>query len=131
MQNSILNFLVVDDCDVTRALHSGVLNILGHTVEEADDGRNALRKLLRHRFDCLVTDNRMPRLGGVELVKRVKRFFGPSYLPIFIVSSDDPVSIRKALGDLGQIEVLQKPMSKRKFENIIDATYRFRHEFSK
>jgi CheY-like chemotaxis protein len=131
MQRSALNFLVVDDCDLTRALHSAVLRTLGHTVEEADDGRNALRKLLRHKFDCIITDNQMPRLGGVALVKRVNHFFGPGCLPIFIVSADDPVSIRKALGVLGQIEVFQKPMSKRKFEDIIDMIYRFRHEFSK
>jgi CheY-like chemotaxis protein len=128
MNFSQLRFLVVDDCEITRALHAGVLTALGHLTEEAEDGSDALKELFRKKFDGLVTDNQMPRLRGVELVKRVRRFRFFDHISIYIVSSDDPAKIRTDLGDALGVEVLQKPMSKKRFEDVVDGTYRFRRE---
>lgn len=62
--------LVVDDDPSIRALLGYVLHDEGHEVREAADGDDALRELLVDPPDCLVLDLAMPRVDGVEVLRR-------------------------------------------------------------
>ena len=66
------HILVVDDekefCEFLRIL----LESKGYKVEEAHDGVEALAKLEQEPFDLILVDVRMPRMDGLELVRRVK-----------------------------------------------------------
>jgi DNA-binding NtrC family response regulator len=64
--------LVVDDEEAVRETVSRYLSRGGHEVETAPDGAAALEAFDRRAFDVVVTDLNMPRLGGVDLVRRVK-----------------------------------------------------------
>src|SRR5438309_11647813 len=67
------HILVVDDEDGIRSFLTEALALDGHAVTEAADGEAALERLARKGFDLLLTDLRMPRLDGLELVRRVRR----------------------------------------------------------
>ena len=64
--------LVVDDEKIVRALIRRFLEAQGHQVEIAEDGAQALERFHGAAFDILITDLNMPRMGGVELTKRIK-----------------------------------------------------------
>ncbi len=67
-----MNILLVDDEYRSRFHVADFLRRLGHTVIEASDGREALELFPMQEFDLLLTDNRMPRMSGLELMQEVR-----------------------------------------------------------
>ena len=64
--------LVVDDESCIRRLNAELLLRSGYHVDTAEDGADAWRALGAERYDLLITDNNMPRVTGVELIKKVR-----------------------------------------------------------
>jgi two-component system, NtrC family, response regulator PilR len=64
--------LVVDDDESTRSMLHDYLESLGHGVTTANDGEEALRKFTPGSFDCVISDLLMPKIDGIELLKRIK-----------------------------------------------------------
>jgi CheY-like chemotaxis protein len=67
-----LRILVVDDEESVREVVSRRLAQDGHQVETAADGAEACLAFEKSPFDIVITDLNMPRMGGVELVRRIK-----------------------------------------------------------
>ncbi|MEN3369129.1 MAG: two-component system, chemotaxis family, chemotaxis protein CheY [Verrucomicrobiota bacterium] len=72
--NSPLNILLVEDERSVAFSISFALKADGHKIEIVSDGEEALSELTRKpgAFDLLITDHSMPRMNGVELVKRLR-----------------------------------------------------------
>ena len=105
-----MKILVVEDEMRIRKLIRMILEKEGHSVWEAADGIEAQRLLTEVPFDVLVTDLVMPRLGGVELVMRIRRT--ASELRVIFVSGyvNMAASSFKNLTDaFGVAKCLQKP----------------------
>ena len=70
----IKRILVVDDDERVRFVLQKALARLGsgYSVETAQNGREALEKSMESPFDLIMTDLRMPELGGVELTKAIR-----------------------------------------------------------
>lgn len=64
--------LVVDDEPHILHYMRATLEAWGHEVETASDGADALQRALGGRFDLIITDVRMPTLGGRELYERLR-----------------------------------------------------------
>ncbi|WEK29821.1 MAG: transporter substrate-binding domain-containing protein [Candidatus Pseudomonas phytovorans] len=67
-----LRVLVVDDYPANRLLLAHQLEFLGHQVQVAEDGDQALRLWLQHPFDVVISDCNMPRLGGFALARAMR-----------------------------------------------------------
>ena len=65
--------LVVDDEESILALLRDVLVADGHRVDTARNGEEALTHLVEHGYDLLITDIKMPGMGGQALYQRVKQ----------------------------------------------------------
>ena len=63
--------LVVDDEPIVRRMNAMVLHHAGHHVDTAEDGAFAWAALGASRYDLMITDNNMPNLTGMELVKKL------------------------------------------------------------
>jgi len=63
---------VVDDDNEILRLSAGALALFGYRVDAAKDSAAAWRALLANNYDLLITDNNMPTLSGVELVKKLR-----------------------------------------------------------
>ncbi len=61
--------LVVDDERLIRDLLANVLEAEGYDVESAEDGQRAIERLSCRSFDVVVSDLKMPNIGGLELLK--------------------------------------------------------------
>ncbi|MCZ6676307.1 MAG: response regulator [Candidatus Poribacteria bacterium] len=66
------HILVVDDRPLVREFVTGYLIRLGHTVETATNGLDALEKFDASGFDLVVTDRRMPEMSGDQLASAIK-----------------------------------------------------------
>ena len=64
--------LVVDDELVFRSLISRAVERVGHEVQVAEDGRNALQLMEQEAFDLVITDWHMPGMTGTELIARIR-----------------------------------------------------------
>jgi len=68
-----LKVLVVDDEPPILHYMQATLEAWGHTVETANDGAQGLEVAARGDFDLIITDLRMPRLGGREFYQELQR----------------------------------------------------------
>lgn len=64
--------LVVDDEVSIREMLAEVLELEGYQVRVAEDGRAALEHLANLHFDLVLTDLKMPKLGGIELLEQME-----------------------------------------------------------
>ncbi|HUA60613.1 MAG TPA: response regulator [Verrucomicrobiae bacterium] len=64
--------LLVDDCKDGLLVRKTLLEELGIIVQIANNGEEGLKLFESTRFDVVVTDYRMPRMDGVELIERIR-----------------------------------------------------------
>jgi two-component system sensor histidine kinase and response regulator WspE len=81
--------LVVDDSITVREVERQSLEAHGYAVEVAVDGMDGWNAVRTGQYDLLVTDVDMPRMDGIELVRRVRADSRYRTLPIVIVSYKD------------------------------------------
>lgn len=99
--------LVVDDDPAVRAVFSLSLRGAGFDVVTAADGLAALDLLGRESFAAVLLDYRMPRLDGMEVLRRLQD--AGSDVPVILISGSlDERDEAEALG-LGAAALLQKP----------------------
>jgi two-component system response regulator HydG len=67
-----LRALVVDDDNTVRYTVRGILEHTGLQVDEASDGQEGLEKVDAGDYQVVVTDIQMPRMSGLELLKKIK-----------------------------------------------------------
>jgi DNA-binding response OmpR family regulator len=64
--------LVVDDDGDIRRLNAGVLRCSGYQVNDAEDGAAGWEALYANGYDLLITDHDMPKLTGLDLLKKLR-----------------------------------------------------------
>src|SRR5687767_7058887 len=79
--------LADDDPEVRDLLTSIVGLELNVTVAEAEDGDEVLRVVTRDRPALVLVDVVMPRLGGLEVAKRLKADLGTRAIPVIAISA--------------------------------------------
>ena len=100
--------LVVDDNSSVRQLFSNFLQASGFMIHEASDGIEALDILDRYRIDAVLSDIRMPRMDGVELLKQLKKC--KTKIPIFVLMSGYSEYTHDEIIGLGANALFDKPI---------------------
>src|SRR5580704_4468205 len=72
MEHERSKVLVVDDEEAQRSALAGMIGLWGYQVETAADGQEALDKLENFPAQVMITDVKMPRMDGEELLRRLK-----------------------------------------------------------
>lgn len=78
------NILLVDDNKLGLSARKCVLEELGHSIATAANGVDALEQFTRGKFDLVVTDYKMPRMDGLELIAGLRKR-SPD-LPVILIS---------------------------------------------
>jgi DNA-binding NtrC family response regulator len=100
VRDRLLRILVAEDDEGMRRLITSALIGGGFTVHAAADGEFAWDELHCEHYDLLVTDNEMPRLTGIKLVERIRKW-GLS-LPVIMASGAFPL---QRAGDAPPLQV--------------------------
>ena len=100
--------LVVDDEPSFRALLRDILEGAGHGVTEARDGAEALAFLDRGGFDVVLTDRQMPKVDGLELVRRTRA--RPAPPPVVVLTAHGSIPEAVDAVRLGAADYITKPL---------------------
>ncbi|HHQ4671709.1 TPA: ATP-binding protein [Aeromonas veronii] len=106
--------LIVDDHPANRILLSQQLKYLGHTVDEASNGQEALRLYTQRRHQIVITDCNMPVMDGYELSRRLRAWEeSKSIVPstIFGYTANAQMEVKEACLAAGMNDCLFKPIS--------------------
>jgi DNA-binding response OmpR family regulator len=106
---SSYHILLVDDDFYLRELHAEVLIRSGYNVNTAADGAAAWNALNDVGYDLLITDNNMPILTGLGLIKKLRS--NGFLLPIILASGTVPMEELSQNSGLRIDATLQKPFS--------------------
>jgi DNA-binding NtrC family response regulator len=104
--------LVIDDEPAVRRSLTKILQLDGHEVLEAADGRAALDLGREHTVDAVITDVYMPEMDGIEFLIAYQDL-NPD-VPIIAISGGgfaDKDFVLKDAGMIGAVETLQKPLT--------------------
>ncbi len=84
-----IKILVVDDFKTMRRIIRNLLKELGFSnVTEAEDGSMALGILKAENFDLVISDWNMPRMEGIELLKRIRQIQQLEHLPVLMITAE-------------------------------------------
>jgi len=103
--------LVVDDNKVNRLLLTRGLELQGHSVASAENGRVALDLLRREAFDLLLLDMEMPEMNGFQVLEQLKADLALRDLPVVVTSSLEGIENVVRCIELGAEDYLQKPVN--------------------
>ncbi len=118
------SILAVDDSASMRQMVAFTLKGAGYNVIEAADGQEALEKARAQHVDLVLTDQNMPRMDGITLVKNLRTLQSFAATPMLILtteSSDEMKAKGKAAGATGW---LVKPFDPAKLLDVIKRVIR-------
>lgn len=105
--------LVVDDSLMNRTLLRVHLTEMGHQVEEAGNGIEALTQIYAHSFDLVLLDLNMPEMDGHQVLQELRSEGLLNSLPVVVISSHEEIDIVANCIELGAEDYLNKPFEPR------------------
>jgi len=103
--------LVVDDNKVNRLLLGRSLEQQGHTVEMAENGRQALEMLHARPFDLVLLDIEMPEMNGYQVLEKATADLHLRDIPIIITSALEELDSVVRCIEMGAEDYLTKPVN--------------------
>jgi len=109
--------LIVDDEAHLRQFLRDTLSAENYHVLEAVDGEQALEIIRREPIDLLITDRSMPKLGGLELLKKLRD--EKRHIPALMISAYGEESVWAEAIGLGAVDYLLKPFSSESVLSVV------------
>jgi CheY-like chemotaxis protein len=109
-ENMSLSVLIVDDCEVNRNVASLMLKKLGHHVDFAANGIEAIEALEHQPYDAVLMDIQMPVMDGIEATRIIRqRWKNRKNRPKIIAATAQAICFDACLG-AGVDDFLVKPL---------------------
>ena len=119
--------LVADDNKVNRLLLCRSLELMGHEVDSAENGRAALEKLRSGRHDLLLLDLEMPELDGFGLLGQRATDPALREVPVIVTSSLEGAAPVARCIELGADDYLHKPVNPVLLKARVDSSLERKH----
>jgi two-component system response regulator HydG len=103
-----MRILIVDDDPVMAMTLVDIIRVNGYDAVSVQTGDDALKQLAQERFDCVLTDIKMPGISGVELFQELKPI-EPGLPVVFMTAYSASDLVEQGL-DEGAIAILTKPV---------------------
>jgi DNA-binding NtrC family response regulator len=118
---SSIKILIVDDEEMMRSLLEKILKREGYNVIAAEDGVQAVEILKKEDVSLVISDMKMPRMDGFELLKYVKQEY-PNVGIIIMTAYGDTYTVKDALL-LGADEYITKPFKSYEISLVVERAY--------
>jgi CheY-like chemotaxis protein len=113
--------LVVDDDEDMRGLLVRLVRRMGQFVDQAKDGAEAVEALTVRRYDLMLLDLRMPRMGGEDVLRWLRRHpHRAEGLRVIVVSAWTDTRVDNLMA-LGADAVLPKPLLAGQLRHLVVA----------
>ena len=115
--------LIADDEPYVARVLKLVLQQEGYQVICVNTGKEALDVFAGLQPDIVVTDVKMPRMSGRELVEAIRAMEGKKNIPVVVMTSTLESENREWVHQLGNISFLGKPVSPRDLIRVINGYF--------
>lgn len=109
--------LVVDDSGLARRMMRQQLEELGHNIEEASDGAQALERYVLNRHDLVLLDMVMHGMYGLEVLIKLREI-NPT-VPVIVATADIQKSTRDQVREAGAAAIVNKPIKKEELAEVV------------
>lgn len=119
--------LLIDDEELVLKSIEKFLKREGYEVVCVNNGEEAIKKVGELDFDLMVTDIRMPKLNGIEIIERIREVLrnkGKKRIPEICITGYADNELSQKAEKLGVVEYLYKPFDLRDFLNCIKKNLR-------
>ena len=110
--------LVIDDEAGMRAAIRETLIRVGYDVTTASNGFEAISKLKENNFHLVLTDMKMPRMNGLEVLRKVKKQI--PHLPVIMITAYGTIDTAVEAMKEGAFDYIIKPFSTEKLESVVN-----------
>jgi signal transduction histidine kinase/HPt (histidine-containing phosphotransfer) domain-containing protein/BarA-like signal transduction histidine kinase len=117
-----LNILLVEDNEINQVAAVGLLQSLGHMVSVAENGREALIKLEKEKYDLIFMDIEMPVMDGFEATAEIRSNESKhaTRIPIIAITAYAMKGDRERCMQAGMDDHISKPFTKERLIEIIN-----------
>ncbi len=123
MKGEPLQVLVVDDEPNMRKVIKAMLEQDGFEVHDAMDGESALALLSENHIDIIVSDLKMPKIDGMELLRRVSASHD---IPVIMITAHGTIDTAVEALKLGAFDYLTKPFERKELHQTVAKAARTR-----
>ena len=121
--NSSKTILLADDDDNLRRVLEFQLTQAGYLVSAAQDGAAALEIFTNNNFDCVITDLRMPKMSGLELLEKIKTW--SAEIPVIVITAFGEVETAVTAMKAGAFDYINKPFNRDEILLTLDRALSF------
>ena len=112
-----MKVLIADDDRTIRALLGDVLADMGHEVVAAENGAEAVELCLRERPDVAILDFLMPKLSGLDALRKMRE--AGSAMPVVLLTAISDSSLGELEGADAPAAILEKPFKRKAIEKAL------------
>ena len=111
------NCLVVDDSKVIRKVARHILETLNFSVDEAEDGQQAMTRCAAKMPDVVLLDWNMPVMSGMEFLRALRQSAIPSRPKVVFCTTENGMAYIRAAIEAGADEYVMKPFDRDTLES--------------
>ena len=112
------HILVVDDEPLVRNSLSEMLTLSGYSVSNASNGQEALELLKSYTADIVISDLKMPKMDGVELLKHIREFYPDT--PVILITGFGSIDTAVEAMKEGAYDYVTKPIIDTEIKIILE-----------
>lgn len=133
LQEEKSTLLIVEDNELLRSFIKNLLK-KEYNILEAENGKIAMKKAIKHVPDLIISDVIMPEMVGTELCAKIKQNIKTSHIPVILLTSRTSLVYKVEGLESGADDYISKPFNLKEFElrikNLLETTRRFKDKFS-
>jgi signal transduction histidine kinase/DNA-binding NarL/FixJ family response regulator len=117
-----LRLLLADDSPVNRQITALLLEKRGHKVVAVENGREALSRLEKGRFDAVILDEEMPEMGGLEAARAIRKMEASTgrHIPTILVTGNGSDAARQRSREAGLDAHIAKPFQNEELFGVVE-----------
>jgi signal transduction histidine kinase/DNA-binding NarL/FixJ family response regulator len=117
-----LRLLLAEDSPVNRQITALLLEKRGHRVVAVDNGKEALSRLEKQRFDAVILDEEMPQMGGLEAVRAIREIERSTgrHIPTVLVTGNGSEAARRKSREAGLDAHIAKPFQDEELFRVVE-----------
>ena len=116
--------LLVEDIKTNQQIMKILIEKAGMDIDIANDGIEAIDKFMKERYDCILMDENMPNMNGLEATNEIINFEKDnklSHTPIIALTGNAVEGDRERFLAVGMDEYLNKPIEKNKLYEVLSS----------
>lgn len=116
--------LIADDSESIRELVGLTLTAAGYEVLKSEDGERALAELDGKRIDLVITDLNMPKIDGIDLIRKIRTKESYGTVPILLLTTESQATKKEEARVAGATGWIVKPFIQDKLIAVVQKVIR-------